>query len=65
METRGSYLRRIEEMKKRERVIQRSTTKPYDPSSMNVERMPFGCWVILGIIVVIILSLAGVIKIFH
>jgi hypothetical protein len=35
METRGSYLRRIEEMKKRERVIQRSTTKPYDPSSMN------------------------------
>jgi hypothetical protein len=32
---------------------------------MNVERMPFGCWVILGIIVVIMLSLAGVIKIFH
>lgn len=66
METRGSYLRRIKEMQKRERQIQKAPpAKPYDPSSMDMERMPFGCWVIVALIVAIILSLAGVIKVFH
>lgn len=40
-------------------------TRPYDPRKMNVARMPFGCWVLIGIVVLIVLGLAGVVKIFH
>ncbi len=65
METRGNYLRRIEEMRKKERQIQRTPEKPYDPSDMDMERMPFGCWIIIGIVVFLILGLTGVIHIFH
>lgn len=39
---------RAEEEKKREAMRQ---IKPYDPSTMNCERMPFGCWILVALVI--------------
>ncbi len=57
------YHKRIEDWNRRFNAHQEELAKqkPYDPSDMDCEKMPFGCWIVIGVAVFALLALAGVI----
>lgn len=62
--SKNGYLRRLEEWD-RSRKAQKKTAsqeKPYDPGSMDVMKMPFGCWIWLGATIFILGSIIGLWK---
>lgn len=59
-----SYRETMIRRQKQDEERKKAKNNIYDPRKMNVGRMPLGCWIWLGAIIILILGLAGVIKIF-
>ncbi len=57
MSKREWYLRKLEETKKRDKELAklRAREKSYSSSGMDCERMPLGCWAVIGVIVFLVI----------
>lgn len=60
------YKRWLEEEAARVEAQRRPKEKPYDGRGMNVDKMPFGCWIMLALAVLAALAaFGGLAKIVH
>jgi hypothetical protein len=64
--SKDGYLRRLEEWDRarKAQLAELKKEKPYDPASMDVMKMPFGCWILMGAVVFILGSALGLWKFF-
>lgn len=53
MSRREEILRNAEKLRRQEKAEskRRAKERPYDGSGMDSERMPLGCWIVIGLIV--------------
>lgn len=60
MSKRDYLLRQIAENEaaERRRRQERKETRRYSAGEMDCEKMPFGCWIVLGIILFIVITLS-------
>ena len=55
----GEYKKWLEEEAARVEAVRRPKEKPYDGTGMDVERMPFGCWIwVIGVGVILFLTIS-------